>query len=120
MSTPFQPKWNLQSLATEKSLNETLELALEKLQKDLDHLRGQLLGDSSTLKSAIVTLQEITKRVYNAQSIIHCLMAQDVQDQRAIQLNSQAANINAIHETVTSILEKKLIALSEAEFQKTF
>jgi oligoendopeptidase F len=117
MLTSYSQTWDLNSLFDGGSQSPLLQNELHTLKEDLKNLK-QNLEQSSDLTLCIQSLQEIEMRCMELESFIACLIAQDVSDELAIQLNNEIISLRAEIEIVSTQFNMRLLALSDFEFDK--
>ena len=108
---PYSERWKLENIFKGGSASSEFYLFLNHLKALL-----KLLEDSKTIKKTIALWQEISERVMEADSFVGCLLAQDVHDQQAKQLESSLSEIKAQFEIATCLLETALHKISEKDF----
>lgn len=111
----YSRTWNLNNLFENGSRSLQLTQAIQKLSEGIKELKISL--EKTSLQSSIIQLQNLEMLQQEIQSFIHCLMAQDVSDKEAIQLEHQIASIKSELETLSCQLNTHLISLSESEFE---
>lgn len=108
-------QWNLDTLFRGGSNSKELVLFLEKIENDMSEM-SVYFDKSDDLIEGILFQQDMTQRMSQAHSFIHCLCAQNVHDVKAAQLQSLGTNLEASFATATLRLDQKLAALSDDAF----
>jgi pepF/M3 family oligoendopeptidase len=90
----FSLNWNLDTLFPGESISPTLQSALDHLKHQIQQFK-QKFEHISDLKKGILHLQELEGHCQDLQELITCLMAQNVEDQEALKLNSQITALRA-------------------------
>ncbi|CUI16373.1 oligoendopeptidase F [Candidatus Protochlamydia naegleriophila] len=115
MSNHYSNRWELDSLFSGGSQSPALILALQTLKSDLEQM---LPSPSAALHTIILALQDFDARCYELQALIDCLLSQNVNDEKAIQLQEQIVVIRALYENLSSVLDEYLSKLSESDFKQ--
>lgn len=111
----FTQTWNLDSIF--KGGSQSLELAqfLKTLKIDMSALQ-QKLQYTQNLKENILTLQNLSEKLEEADSYIGCLLAQDVQDKKAELLQSQISELQATLSHLSNTLDGQFAQLPNEAF----
>lgn len=106
----FQPKmnWELDSLSNHSKCAH----ALSEIEKNLK----QLQVDKEPIEKVILMVEEIEKELQEMESFVECLIAQDVSDQKAIQLQEQIIALRATLKSHFNTIDDMLQKLSDTEF----
>lgn len=107
--------WDLDSLYSGGSDSPGLLAALQKTKHDLLKFQRKF-KQLSDLKKGILHFQELEGHCHDLQEFISCLLAQNVKDQRASQLQSEIVQICADCDSLGEDLHALLAELDEASF----
>lgn len=99
---PLPKTWSLDEFFTSK----TLEKELSSLRKSLAHFND------------VEELQTAKKRLSEVASFVHCLIAQDVRDTKALALQAEVTALGAAFENASDSFIERLSKLSEKAFEK--
>jgi pepF/M3 family oligoendopeptidase len=111
MTTNYAMQWNLNSLF--EKTNVTLAMRVATCKELLDQLESHF----DSLQDSILALQEAEMHIQEMESLVACLMAQDVSDLSAIELSSQVATLKSIMENFSNQLSVRLADLSPENFE---
>lgn len=118
MTTQFYTqKWELDSLFKGGSSSPVLQKELHALNQELQKLKEEL-EQRISLTSSIRDLQRLECRYLEVDAFISCLLAQDVLDQSASQLNDWITSFKANLESVSDRLNIQLVQLTDADFDQ--
>ena len=116
--------WDLESLFPGGSQSAEFREHLSALLDNLDKLKT-LTQSSATLKEAILLSEEVFAALSEAGSFVACLLAQDVSDQGAKQLQSSLTSLEASFEQCNTDIDQLLVScpdfdalLQDADLQK--
>lgn len=112
-STTYREIWDLESIYAGGSDSSALQRDLKKLAEQLPLLKTyiQSLKTTASLsewKDAVETLQRLGSIYVEARSFLDCLLAQNVNDEKAKILSGQLTQIGADYEAVITALESKV------------
>jgi oligoendopeptidase F len=110
----IQANWNLDSLFEGGSHSNSLQQELSSLKNELEELKKK----TSDLKSLILMMQAIEARHLEADCFITCLMAQNTDDQKAIQLSSQSQEIKTLIAQTWNPIKAQLKILSMQDLER--
>lgn len=112
--------WDLESIFPGGSSSAELEEWLEGLAADIAGLQDLAFAgrDAGQWRQAMETIQDIAARLHQAAAFIHCLGARDVKDERAKLLNGRLQQLKASLDSVMTVLDEKLMAVSDADWQR--
>src|SRR3972149_7578896 len=91
-------RWNLDTFFKDGSRSAALADEMEQIKALLIELTGAFRKEP--LNRCILKMQEIDLRFREVGSYISCLLAQDVSDQKAVQLKSELSELQALYEKV--------------------
>ena len=109
-------RWNLDTFFKDGSRSAALADEMEQIKALLIELTGAFRKEP--LNRCILKMQEIDLRFREVGSYISCLLAQDVSDQKAVQLKSELSELQALYEKVGHQFDEKLLDLDEVAFAK--
>lgn len=107
----FKQVWNLEPLFSGGSGSEKFARFLKELEEGLKTIH------SLPLDKALLTSQSVFRDLEEAKSYNNCLLAQDVNDLKAKELQSKLAGLSAECKKVKFLLDEKLNLLSEGQFK---
>jgi pepF/M3 family oligoendopeptidase len=115
--TPYELKWNLDSLYPGGSRSAELEKLLVSCEGALDAIDRALPSlpprPGDAWARLVRDLQEVGARLWEAIDFLDCLEAEDVSDALAGQLQSRAQRMNARRATLQTRLETRLLSVDE-------
>lgn len=112
----LEPTWDLDCFFQNGSNSSELTDFLKHIENDIAQLTD-VFNEGGDLINGILFLQEISQRLAQALSFIHCLCAQDVEDNKAIQLQSLGTNLEASFKTASLLLDERLAQLADEDFE---
>lgn len=112
----FSLNWDLNSLFSGESHSPALQAALHHVKHQI-HKFKRKFKQLSDLKKGILHFQELEGHCHDLQEFITCLVAQNVNDQEAVQLNSQIIAIRANCDSLGEELNALLSQLDDETFQ---
>lgn len=115
MTREFSKTWDLESLFSGGSDSLQLSDALDNLEMNLGQLEKDIIS-SQNYPHNIERLQNEEMVCQELESFIHCLIAQNTNDQTAIKYNERIAQAKSGLESLTTILSKQLALLPEPSF----
>ncbi len=113
--TTFSLNWNLDSLFPGGSQSPALHSALHHLKHQLQSFKRNL-KQLSDIKKGILHFQELEGHCRDLQYFIGCLLSQNVEDQEALQLQSQITQLKANCDSLGEELNALLFQLDEKTF----
>ncbi len=113
----FSQKWNIDNFFKNGSSSEEFIVFLGNIKNELIQLSDRI-KDPASLKACIQRFQTIHEKMEEASSFISCLIAQDVNDKGAENLQYDREECQAILTNVSSDLDELLSQLPEADFSK--
>lgn len=117
MTKTYFVTWNLDSLYEGGSRSPRLLAALEHLSQRIETLTKDLEANTDPALT-IQELQEIELLIQEAESYVHCLLAQDVQDSEAYKLNDRITLMGASIQDLSDQLFLQLADLSDKDFKE--
>lgn len=113
--TSFSLSWDLDPLFPGGSHSSSLSHAIHHLKHQIQEFQKKihLISD---LKKGILHFQEIEGHCHDLQEFINCLLAQNIEDQKALQLNSQILSLRASCDTLSEEINAHLSQLDEETF----
>lgn len=115
MSNYYSNTWELDSIIPNGSSSPALMQALETLKNNLEQMIEHF---SLPLPSMILALQDFDAHCHEFEGLIGCLLSQNVNDEKAVQLQEVIVIIRARYENLSSELDKRLSQLNENEFKQ--
>ncbi len=121
MFTQLPQRWNLDDIFPGGSASAQFAAYLDRLEKDISQLhrwiadmqpiqRAKQVGAWEDLLNAV---QDVAARLEEAGSFTGCLTAQNVKDQRAIQLDGRVKQLHASYASAMTLLDKRLIDIPD-------
>lgn len=110
----FSLTWDLSTLSSGEN-RSALEAAIHHVKHQIQHF-ARKFKQLSDLKTGILHFQELEGRCQDLQYFVDCLLAQNVEDQAAVQCNSQIATLRASCESLGEELNALLAELDEETF----
>ena len=114
---PFSQTWDLDSLFPGGSSSPQLVVALDQVKQRVKHLE-QKFKHVADLPKGIIQFQELEGQCQELESFISCLLAQDVNDQQALQLHSQVTQLRANCDSLGVKIDTLLAQLDDATFSR--
>lgn len=111
----FSFNWDLDSLFSGGSRSPALLAALHHVKHQIQQFKRKF-KQLSDLKKGILHFQELESHCHDLQEFITCLVAQNVEDQDALQLNSQIIEIRANCDSLGEELNSVLAQLDDETF----
>ncbi|MGP0586546.1 M3 family oligoendopeptidase [Paenibacillus timonensis] len=107
----IQPTWELESIFPGGSASAALRDHLEALERDITGYQAMLkeleapttLEETKALDGLIADLQSAAARLYEANSFVGCLTAQDQHDKKAVQLDAKITSLGASFSNVMTL-----------------
>ncbi|MBM6995912.1 M3 family oligoendopeptidase [Paenibacillus sp. DXFW5] len=107
----IQPTWELESIFPGGSASAALRDHLEALERDITRYQAMLkeleapstLEETKALDGLIADLQSAAARLYEANSFVGCLTAQDQHDKKAVQLDAKITSLGASFSNVMTL-----------------
>lgn len=109
--------WELGSFFKGGSSSSQLQKELASLSNEITKC-SRLVSQKKSLKMAVLYLEDIEMRLHEADSFVNCLLAQDVEDRKAVEISAQITTLNAHLGTVSIELDKALSQLQGADFAR--
>lgn len=108
---PIQPTWELETIFPGGSASTALRDHLEALERDITAYQAKLkdleapstLEETKALDDLIADLQSAAARLYEANSFVGCLTAQDQHDKKALQLDAKITSLGASFSNVMTL-----------------
>src|SRR5690625_3945616 len=127
LNNPLPQVWELEQFFPGGSASPELQVHLEQVQADIEQFAADLPdvavpqtnADIGPLVAVVETLQHISERLGEASSFSSCLVAQNVEDDRARIVSAQIRRLGASLDAVLTTLDEKLLAVPESVW-KTF
>lgn len=116
MSKSYFINWNLDALFEGGSNSTKLQHYLEQLSERIDHLKISL-KNKDDLVIDILELQQIEMLLQELGSFIGCLVAQNTNDSKAVQLNDRYISLKGAIESLSDELNIQMAQLSDKEFK---
>jgi oligoendopeptidase F len=115
MKKPLNPTWDLDTIFPGGSDSTQFQFFLDQLTKDVKHLRNQLesMTKEEELYSVVDLIQQVTKKIKEADSFAGCLSAQDLHDKKAIRLNGKIKMLFASFESALTLFDAILIRIEK-------
>jgi oligoendopeptidase F len=113
----FSLNWNLDSLFPGGSQSPALHSAIDHLKHQLQRFKRKF-KQISDLKKGILYFQELEGQCQDLEYFIGCLLAQNVNDQEAIQFHSQITTLKANCDSIGEELNALLAELDKGTFTK--
>ena len=124
MSAILRQTWDLETLFPGGSDSGKLAATARAVEEDLRALtepsgwRTPSAGGQEALAARITALQSVYARLEEASSFVGCLLAQDVEDQKAKIWNGRVSELGALAATALSYLEQRLAELGDGEWER--
>lgn len=107
----IQPTWDLETIFPGGSASTALRDHLDALERDIAAFQAKLqeleapstLEETKVLDGLIADLQGAGARLYEANSFVGCLTAQDQHDKKAIQLDARITSLGASFSNVMTL-----------------
>ncbi len=122
----YPVNWDLDSFFPGGSQSSELEEFLAQLEADLTSLDQKIAGlkpaeagkEVEQWSHLLNEIQDISSRLGQAGSFIHCLMSQDVTDEQAKLLNGRITQLSATYGSVMTALDSRFLEIAEADWKK--
>ncbi|RAL24124.1 M3 family oligoendopeptidase [Thermoflavimicrobium daqui] len=126
MTTKYAQTWDLDPIFRGESESTTLKETLVNLEKQLPLLKKQILAlDTTTdvppLKDwnrVLEQLQQLDIQLFEANSFIYCLEAQNMNDEKAKALRNHANQLSASFQSVITALESQVTKVSNKYWEQ--
>lgn len=126
MEKTLNQTWDLDSIFKGGSHSEQFKHHLEQLKKQLSELYTSLQtkkapqssDEASDLSLNIKKLQRVSMDLSEAASFVGCLMAQDVKDEKAVQLETEINSLNAQSESCQTLLFNQMEQIPQEVWKK--
>ncbi|GAB2676145.1 M3 family oligoendopeptidase [Paenibacillus thermoaerophilus] len=123
MKKPLPQVWDLDVLFQGGSGSREFAEFLDRLERDLETLRSQneKVGEADSeeaLAETVVLLQDVLKRLREADSFTACLAAENQQDKKAVQLAGRVKTLLAAFEAAMTRFDVRLASLDEEEWNR--
>lgn len=115
----FSQKWDLDDIFPGGSYSPQLKQAIETLIKDITRLKETIL-QSSPIKPTLLFYQEVGEQLSQANAFVGCLLAQNVEDEKAEQIDGKLSELNALYENASNSLDNRLAQMSDSDFDHLF
>lgn len=112
---PYSLSWNLETVHAGGSKSPELQTEVRKLKHELVEFHRKF-KQMSDLKTGILHFQELDGQCRDLQEFINCLLAQNVEDKKAFQLQSQVAQLCAECDSLGEEVNALLAELDEESF----
>ncbi|WP_068783411.1 M3 family oligoendopeptidase [Paenibacillus phocaensis] len=117
----IQPTWELETIFPGGSASTALRDHLDALEREIAAFQAKLqemeapstLEETKGLDGLIADLQAAAASLYEANSFVGCLTAQDQQDKKAIQLDARITSLGASYSNVMTLFQNILRLTSD-------
>lgn len=108
---PYAETWDLESIYAGGSASKAFLQLLQEMKKSIETVL-----QTKDLHVAIRLISKISEQMDQAGTFVGCLLAQNVNDERANQLDGQLSDLHALFDKANLQVDDLLCALSEADF----
>jgi len=116
--TSYALQWDLDSIYSGGgSQSPALQSSIKKTKKRI-HLLSEQFNKVSDLKNGILEFQCLAEQCQELESYIACLISQDVNDQEALKMQSQTAEMSAECQSAGVELDAALALLDDETFSR--
>ncbi|UAL46242.1 M3 family oligoendopeptidase [Sutcliffiella horikoshii] len=113
----YSETWDLDVFFQGGSNSVEFHTYLTEIQSDLNKFEQQIEAFSTeNLEEILVSYENVVKKVVQASAFISCLLAQDVKDKAASQLQGKVAQLHAKLQVQLGALDEKLVEVDEASW----
>ncbi|QFT89937.1 Oligoendopeptidase F, plasmid [Bacillus sp. THAF10] len=111
----YSETWDLDVFFQGGSKSEQFHTYLTEIQSDLQEFEKQIQAfTSDNLEEVLSSYENVVKKVVQSSAFIGCLLAQDVTDKEAAQLQGKIAQLHAKLQVQLGALDEKLVEIDEA------
>jgi len=110
----FQETWDLDVFFKGGSGSESYHTYLSEIKEDLKAFEQNIAAfDVEELEKVLGDYETVVKKVVQSSAFVNCLLAADVTDKGAAQLQGQVAQIHAKLQVLLGALDDKLVTIDE-------
>ncbi|WP_417899512.1 M3 family oligoendopeptidase [Bacillus haimaensis] len=110
----FQETWDLDVFFKGGSGSESYHTYLSEIKEDLKAFEQHIAAfDVDELEKVLGDYETVVKKVVQSSAFVNCLLAADVTDKGAAQLQGQVAQIHAKLQVLLGALDDKLVTIDE-------
>ncbi|MGD6832160.1 M3 family oligoendopeptidase [Sutcliffiella halmapala] len=110
----FQETWDLDVFFNGGSGSESFHTYLSEIKEDLKAFEKHIAAfDVEELEKVLGDYETVVKKVVQSSAFVNCLLAADVTDKGAAQLQGQVAQIHAKLQVLLGALDDKLVTIDE-------
>lgn len=110
----FQETWDLDVFFKGGSGSESYHTYLSEIKEDLKAFEQHIAAfDVEELEKVLGDYETVVKKVVQSSAFVNCLLAADVTDKGAAQLQGQVAQIHAKLQVLLGALDDKLVTIDE-------
>ncbi|MGM0835827.1 MAG: M3 family oligoendopeptidase [Bacillota bacterium] len=110
----FQETWDLDVFFKGGSGSESYHTYLSEIKEDLKAFEQHIAAfDVKELEKVLGEYETVVKKVVQSSAFVNCLLAADVTDKGAAQLQGQVAQIHAKLQVLLGALDDKLVTIDE-------
>ncbi|HET7616712.1 MAG TPA: oligoendopeptidase, partial [Bacillales bacterium] len=118
--------WNLENFFPGGSGSEAFSRYLQQIASDLTSLHKKVnefpvlssVEEADKLADLMVITQDLSARLHESSAFISCLVAQNVNDQRAVQLRGKLRELGAALSTVHTIMDHQLTEIADGVWEE--
>lgn len=115
----YSETWDLEVFFQGGSNSKEFYTYLSEIQTELDQFEQQIQQFSTdSLEDVLASYESVVKKVVQASAFISCLLAQDVKDKAASQLQGKVAQLHAKLQVQLGALDEKLVGIDEVSWSK--
>ncbi|QOR36882.1 M3 family oligoendopeptidase [Clostridium sp. 'deep sea'] len=118
----LSPTWDLDVYFAGGSESTEFTNYIKKLEKQMKDFQEKMKtietasGCPDSWKFILTEIQEIDKKIQHAKSFVSCLVAQNVQDKKAMQLRGIINSLIGVNSSLENNMQKRLLELTDKKF----
>lgn len=117
----YSQQWELESIYAGGSDSTQLSEELANVEQQIQKLAQSLQADSITYESLheqVSLVQAVLATLREAESFVSCLMAQNMFDKRAVQLNDRLKQLNAAYTSVLTQFDHTISQIADQQWER--
>ncbi|WP_128894599.1 M3 family oligoendopeptidase [Longirhabdus pacifica] len=118
MKEPLNQTWDLETFFAGGSDSESFQKFIADIEDHIAAFRELMGQEKSDLLSSVELMQKIRMELLEASSFTGCLMAENMNDLKAVQLSNKITALYAQFEGVQTLLADTLLKMEEAELDQ--